>query len=67
MPVPSPVDGIDLAGLSDEDLTKLRRRRMGFVFQAFHLLPYLNVSQNVALPLSLNGVPSADSVKQPCR
>ena len=55
------VDGINLADLSDEDLTKLRRRRMGFVFQAFHVLPYLNVGQNVALPLSLNGVPSAEA------
>jgi putative ABC transport system ATP-binding protein len=55
------VDGVDLAALSDDDLTKLRRRRMGFVFQAFHVLPYLNVEQNVALPLTLNGVPSAEA------
>ena len=55
------VDGVDLGGLSDEDMTKLRRSRMGFVFQAFHLLPYLNVSQNVALPLSLNGMASAQA------
>jgi putative ABC transport system ATP-binding protein len=54
------VDGVDLGGLSDEDMTKLRRRRMGFVFQAFHLLPYLNVIQNVALPLSLNRTPRAE-------
>ena len=33
---------------------------MGFVFQAFHVLPYLSVAQNVALPLALNGVPDAD-------
>ena len=35
----------------------LRRARMGFVFQAFHLLPHLTVARNVALPLALNGVP----------
>jgi len=55
------VDGVDLADLSDDDLTRLRRSRMGFVFQAFHVLPYLNVGQNVALPLTLNGLPSAEA------
>ncbi len=48
-------DGIDLAQLADDALTRLRRSRMGFVFQAFHILPYLSVAQNVALPLALNG------------
>jgi len=48
-------DGIDLAQLDDDALTRLRRRRMGFVFQAFHILSYLSVAQNVALPLALNG------------
>ena len=37
----------------------MRRKRMGFVFQAFHVLPYLTVAQNVALPLALNGAPSS--------
>jgi putative ABC transport system ATP-binding protein len=50
------VDGVSLAGLTDDALTKLRRERMGFVFQAFHVLPYLSVAQNVALPLALTGV-----------
>lgn len=45
----------ELATLDDDALTVLRRERMGFVFQAFHLLPYLSVAQNVALPLSLLG------------
>lgn len=53
------VDGRTLQGLDDDALTQLRRRAMGFVFQAFHLLPYLSVAQNVALPLLLNGVPQA--------
>ena len=49
-------DGLEVGRLGDDALTELRRRRMGFVFQAFHILPYLDVAQNVALPLALNGV-----------
>ncbi|MBI2317726.1 MAG: ABC transporter ATP-binding protein [Betaproteobacteria bacterium] len=49
-------DGRDITGLAEDELTLLRRREMGFVFQAFHVLPYLSVTQNVALPLVLNGV-----------
>ena len=52
--------GTDLTALDDDALTVLRRQHMGFVFQAFHVLPYLSVAQNVALPLALNGVPDAD-------
>ena len=48
--------GVDLTSLGDDARTMLRRARIGFVFQAFHLLPYLTVEQNVALPLSLLGV-----------
>jgi putative ABC transport system ATP-binding protein len=50
------LDGVDLSTLSDDDVTLLRRRAVGFVFQAFHVLPYLSVEQNVALPLDLLGV-----------
>ncbi|WP_265949842.1 ABC transporter ATP-binding protein [Dechloromonas sp. A34] len=50
------LDGADYAGLGDDALTRLRRDRMGFVFQAFHILPHLNVLQNVALPLWLQGI-----------
>jgi len=50
------LDGTDLSSLGDDALTRLRRNRFGFVFQAFHVLPYLSVAQNVALPLSLLGV-----------
>jgi putative ABC transport system ATP-binding protein len=49
------LNGVNLANLGDDDLTKLRREKMGFVFQAFHVLPYLSVAQNVGLPLSLLG------------
>jgi putative ABC transport system ATP-binding protein len=45
----------DLAGLSERRLTILRRERIGFVFQAFNLLPSLTVAQNIALPLRLDG------------
>jgi putative ABC transport system ATP-binding protein len=47
------VAGHDLAPLDDDALTVLRRQHVGFVFQAFHVLPHLSVSQNVALPLLL--------------
>jgi putative ABC transport system ATP-binding protein len=43
----------DLAALDDDAITRWRREHMGFVFQAFHVLPYLRVQQNVALPLGL--------------
>jgi len=45
----------DLAQLDEDGRTRLRRSRMGFVFQAFHLLPHLSVARNVGLPLALNG------------
>jgi putative ABC transport system ATP-binding protein len=50
-------EGCDLTALDDATLTRLRRARMGFVFQAFHVLPHLRVWQNVALPLDLLGRP----------
>lgn len=50
------LDGADLAALDDAARTRLRRAKLGFVFQAFHLLPHLDVERNVALPLALNGV-----------
>jgi putative ABC transport system ATP-binding protein len=45
----------DLAQLAEQARTQVRRARIGFVFQAFHLLPHLSVARNVALPLALNG------------
>jgi putative ABC transport system ATP-binding protein len=50
------LEGADLSALDDDAVTLLRRRAVGFVFQAFHVLPYLSVEQNVALPLDLLGV-----------
>lgn len=51
------VDGIAMSSLDDAAATRLRRARMGFIFQAFHVLPHLTLLQNVALPLLLNGLP----------
>jgi putative ABC transport system ATP-binding protein len=50
------LDGTGVTGLNDSARTLLRRHCIGFVFQAFHLLPHLTVGQNVALPLALNGI-----------
>ena len=47
--------GEDLGALSDDELTRLRRQQVGFVFQSFNLLPTLSVAQNIGLPLLLGG------------
>jgi putative ABC transport system ATP-binding protein len=52
-------DGQDLSRLDDDARAQVRRRRLGFVFQAFHVLPHLNVERNVALPLMLGGASAA--------
>jgi putative ABC transport system ATP-binding protein len=49
------LDGHELTGLNERELTKLRRERIGFIFQSFNLLPALNVVENVQLPLRLAG------------
>ncbi|MDX6582004.1 MAG: putative transport system ATP-binding protein [Solirubrobacterales bacterium] len=49
------IDGVDLAGLDDADLTELRRDNVGFVFQFFNLLPVLDARENILLPLKLAG------------
>src|SRR3954447_5668791 len=56
-------DGRDLATLSDRDRSRLRRPRVGFIFQFFTLLPTLKAAENVALPLLLDGRPRADSLR----
>ena len=56
------LDGVDVGALSDDQRATLRREKIGFVFQAFHVLPHLDVAQNVALPLLLLGRPDAARV-----
>jgi len=55
------LDGTEITTLDDNARTLLRRERMGFVFQAFHLLPHLTVTQNILLPLALGGAKPAQS------
>ncbi len=54
------VQGIDLGAMTDEQLALWRRRAVGFVFQAFHVLPHLDVAQNIGLPLLLLGQRNTD-------
>ncbi len=49
------VDGKDIFGLKDEELTIFRRRKIGFVFQAYNLVPVLSVWENIILPIQLDG------------
>ena len=49
------VDGKDIFALKDEELTIFRRRKIGFVFQAYNLVPVLNVYENIVLPIELDG------------
>jgi putative ABC transport system ATP-binding protein len=56
--------GTDIARLSDDEATRLRREHFGFVFQAFHVLPHLSVEQNVGLPLLLRGVSGGETARR---
>jgi len=58
------IDGKDLASLSDDDLTRVRRDKIGFIFQFFNLLPTLNCLENVALPLHLRNWPRVEIQKR---
>ena len=58
------LDGRDLLALDEAALARLRREQLGFVFQAFHVLPHLSVAENVALPLLLLRRPDAPRVQR---
>jgi putative ABC transport system ATP-binding protein len=55
------LEDVRVNSLDDDARTLLRRARIGFVFQAFHLLPHMSVAANVGLPLALNGMPASES------
>lgn len=58
------IDGKALSGLNDNKLTELRRRKIGFVFQFFNLIPVLNAEENAALPNTLDGVSQSEAKKK---
>ncbi len=55
------LDGRDITSLPEDELARLRREKVGYVFQSFHLIPTLTARENVAVPLELAGDPGADS------
>lgn len=55
------LEGADLAGMDDTKRTLIRRKRIGFIFQTFNLLPTLTAEENVELPLLLDGVPAKEA------
>jgi putative ABC transport system ATP-binding protein len=58
------IEGTPIADMKDDDLTKLRRRKMGFVFQFFNLIPVLNAMENASLPVTLDGIKPAEARKR---
>ena len=56
--------GQSLAGLTEDELSRVRRRRLGFVFQFFNLIPTLTVAENVRLPMALNGASRAEGIRR---
>jgi putative ABC transport system ATP-binding protein len=56
------LDGVTVHGLNAEAAASMRRRTIGFVFQAFHLIPHMDATRNVAVPLLLNGVSERDAL-----
>jgi putative ABC transport system ATP-binding protein len=57
------IEGVDLATMSDDQKSEFRARRMGFIFQAYNLLPVLTAQENVELPLLLGGVSESEAHK----
>ncbi len=55
------IEGIDLAKMTDDQKSEFRAKRMGFIFQAYNLLPVLTAQENVELPLLLSGLPESEA------
>ncbi|MFH1237029.1 MAG: ABC transporter ATP-binding protein [Candidatus Aenigmatarchaeota archaeon] len=58
------VDGKEISELEDDDLAKIRREKIGFVFQAFNLIGSLTAAENVAMPMRFSGYGKAESIKK---
>jgi len=58
------LEGVNLASLTDDQRTLMRRQRIGFIFQSFNLLPILTAEENVSLPLELDGISSAEASRR---
>lgn len=54
------LDGTDVTALSETEQARVRREKIGFVFQSFHLIPRLTAAENIELPLILEGIPAAE-------
>jgi len=57
------LDGVDITGLEEDALALLRGRKIGFVFQSYHLIPTLTAEENVLLPLELSGISNGSSAR----
>ncbi len=57
------IDGVDVSSLDDSELSRLRNEKIGFIFQSYNLVPYLNVLENVLLPLMVNSNDSAAHIE----
>lgn len=58
------LDGQDISTLSDDELSEIRRRKIGFVFQSFNLIPQLSVIENIEVPLFYQGMHETDSIER---
>ncbi len=58
------LEGRDVTTLSPDEQAKVRSTRIGFVFQSFHLVPRLNAAENIALPMTLAGIPAAERTRR---
>ena len=58
------LDGVDVNGAKDAELSKIRNKKIGFVFQGYQLLSKLTAADNVAFPLMLRGVPASERARR---